>query len=118
MGKIYLNGMEFYAYHGCFQEEQVAGNQFVVDLEIETDMSVASKSDQIEDALNYTSVYTLVQQEMAIRSHLLEHVSNRILAGLFVRFPQIQRAEVRISKCNPPMGGWLKSVAVSQQKNR
>ena len=32
MGKIILEQMEFYAYHGCFQEEQIIGNRFVVQL--------------------------------------------------------------------------------------
>jgi len=29
--------MQFYAYHGCFKEEQVIGTHFAVDLSVETD---------------------------------------------------------------------------------
>ena len=118
MGQIRLNGMEFYAYHGCYQEEQVVGNHFLVDITMDTNMEKVSASDDLDDALNYAEVYKLVEQEMAIRSHLLEHVSARILDKLFECFPQLNKAEVCVSKLNPPIGGKVKSVSVSKQRSR
>ena len=118
MGRICLNGMEFYAYHGCYREEQLIGNHFLVDITMDTDMEKASKSDDLHDALNYAEVYELVKQEMGIRSYLLEHVSARILNRLFERFPQLEQAEARVSKLNPPVGGQMRSVSVSQQRCR
>jgi len=116
MGQIRLNGMEFYAYHGCYREEQLIGNHFLVDITMDADMEEASKSDDLCDALNYAEVYELVKQEMAVRSHLLEHVSARILDRIFERFPQLERAEVCVAKLNPPVGGQIRSVSVSQQR--
>lgn len=118
MGQIRLNEMDFYAYHGCHQEEQIAGNYFKVNLVLETDMEKVSASDDLCDALNYAEVYGLVKQEMDIRSHLLEHVCARILNRLFAHFPQLQHAEIELAKLNPPVGGKVKSVSVSQRKNR
>jgi dihydroneopterin aldolase len=118
MGQIRLNRMEFYAYHGCYHEEQVIGNHFTVDIVMDTDMERASCSDDLCDALNYAEAYELVKREMAIRSHLLEHVSARILDRLFERFPQLDRAEVCVAKLNPPVGGQVQSVSVSRQRSR
>ena len=118
MGQIRLNGMEFFAYHGCYPEEQRLGNHFLVDVVMDTEMEKASKTDDLNDALNYAEVYELVKQEMSIRSHLLEHVSARILNILFERFPQLDRVEVRVSKLNPPVGGQVKEVSVRQQRFR
>ena len=118
MGQIRLNAMEFYAYHGCYREEQLTGNHFLVDITMDTDMEAASKSDDLLDTLNYAEVYELVKQEMAVRSCLLEHVSARILDRLFERFPQLERAEICVSKLNPPVGGKIQSVSVIQQKRR
>jgi dihydroneopterin aldolase len=118
MGQIRLNGMEFYAHHGCYLEEQVIGNHFVVDLIMDTDMESASSSDELHDALNYAEAYELIKQEMSIRSHLLEHMSARILDRLFERFPQLDRAEVCVAKLNPPIGGQLRSVSVGRQRSR
>ena len=116
MGQIKLNGMEFYAYHGCYIGEQQTGNSFIVDITLDTDMEKASKSDNLNDALNYAEVYELVKQEMAIRSCLLEHVSSRILDRLFVSFPQLNSAEVNVAKLYPPIGGKIQSAAVCQKR--
>ena len=118
MGQIKLNGMEFYAYHGCYIEEQQTGNTFIVDVTIDTDMNKASNSDNLCDALNYVEVYELVKQEMAIRSCLLEHVSSRILDRLFESFPQLNSAELSIAKLHPPIEGKIQSAAISQKRLR
>jgi dihydroneopterin aldolase len=34
--------MEFYAFHGHYVEEQIVGNKFLIDLLIETDLTVAA----------------------------------------------------------------------------
>jgi dihydroneopterin aldolase len=117
MGQIRLNGMEFYAYHGCYREEQLAGNQFLVDMTMEVGMEKASKTDDLNDALDYAEVYRLVKREMSVPSQLLEHVSARILDRLFERFPYIERAEVCVTKLRPPVDGQVKSVSVCQQRS-
>lgn len=38
MDKIYVNRMEFYGYHGVFQEETRLGQRFAVDLTVEADL--------------------------------------------------------------------------------
>ena len=116
MGQIRLNGMEFYAYHGCYCEEQLTGNNFVVDVTMDYDMKKASGSDELCDALNYAEACGLVKQEMAVSSHLLEHLSNRILDRLFEQFPQLNEATVCVTKLNPPIGGQMQGVSVSQQR--
>jgi dihydroneopterin aldolase len=118
MGLIYLTDMEFYAYHGCFKEEQVAGNWFMVDLTLKTNMDKASQTDSIKDTLNYQMAYKVVKQEMAQTSHLLEHVARRILEALFKEFTQLEYARVKVSKMNPPMGGRMKSVCVEMEITR
>jgi len=118
MGQIKLNGMEFYAYHGCYRDEQLTGNNFLVDIVMETDMEKASLSDNLNDTLNYVEVYEIVKHEMTIRSYLLEHVTARILDSFFVRFPQLVEATVSVTKLNPPIGGKVHSVCVSQGGSR
>jgi len=118
MGQIQLNGMTFYAYHGCYSEEQLKGNQFLVDITMDTDLSKASESDELNDTLNYAEVYEIVKQEMSIQSQLLEHLSRRILDKLFERFPQLDEASVCVAKMHPPVGGEMQSVSVRQKRVR
>jgi len=116
MGQIKLNGMKFFAHHGCYSEEQMIGNYFIVDIAMDTDMTKATVSDELNDALNYAEVYDMVKQEMAIRSQLLEHLSGRILDKLFERFPQLDKARVCVTKLNPPVGGEMISASVVQER--
>ena len=116
MGKIEIEGMEFYAYHGHFAEEQIVGNRFIVDLIIITDCTKASQSDDLADALDYQTSYRIVREEMEIKSHLLEHVAGRILDRIFASSSSIEKARVKISKLNPPMGGQIERVSVTLER--
>lgn len=116
MGLIHLEELEFYAYHGCYREEKIAGTKFMVSLTLETNMDKPAATDDINDALNYQLVYDVVKHEMAIQSNLLEHVAKRILDALFKKFSQLERASVKIAKMNPPMGGIMKSVSVEMER--
>lgn len=118
MGRITLNDMQFYAFHGCFAEEQAIGTRFSVDVAFETDTSRAQHSDAIADTVSYLDVYQAVKREMAVPSHLLEHVGDRIGEALLAEFPAIERVWVRVSKLNPPLGGQLASVSVEVTKDR
>ena len=113
MGLIEIEGMQFYAFHGHFESEQKVGNEFKADLKIETDCNPAAFSDNLNDALNYQSAYEIVKAEMSVTSQLLENVAKRILDSLYSNFESIKKAEIKISKMNPPMGGEIEKVSVT-----
>jgi dihydroneopterin aldolase len=117
MGKIVIEEMEFYAFHGHYQEEQIVGNRFLVDLEIETDMKLPSESDQLADAVNYQLAYQLIRKEMRRKkSNLLENICKRILDALYAEMKGIERVTVRIRKMHPTMGGPIRSVGVTMSR--
>lgn len=113
-GLIEIEGMEFYAFHGCYKEEQIVGNRFMVDLHFTTDVEAASESDSIIDTISYLEVYEIVEEQMQITSHLLEHVAQRIISALKDHYGKdILSVKVKVSKCNPPLGGCIKQVSVT-----
>ena len=112
MGLIQIEGMEFYAFHGHFKEEQIVGNRFLVDLTIETNMEKPMASDSLKDAVNYQKAYEIVKQQMEKKSHLLENIAGRILDALHAEMEGIKKITVKVSKMNPPMGGKIHSVSV------
>jgi 7,8-dihydroneopterin aldolase/epimerase/oxygenase len=113
MGQIHLEDMEFYAFHGHFKEERIVGNKFLVDLILETDMTVPGETDNLNDAVNYQSVYKIVKREMGKKSHLLENIAKRILDAICDELPSVSKATVKIRKMNPPMGGKMRAVSVT-----
>jgi len=104
--------MEFFAFHGCFDEEQVIGNHFLVDVEFETETGKAEQSDRLGDTVDYQDVYNLIKAEVELKSKLLEHLSRRILNAVSSKYPNLQYLKVRVSKMNPPMGGKMRAVTL------
>jgi len=105
--------MEFYAFHGCLDEERRDGNRFCVDIEFEYDMRKAAVTDDVHHAVDYSSVYDLVKQQMAKPSNLLENVAWRILTSIRQSFPAIGGALVTVTKFNPPVGGKVEKSSVT-----
>ena len=118
MATISITGMEFHAYHGCFREEQLIGNTFIVDIHFETDTNEAEISDDLHKTVNYAAVYGLVKKEMEITSRLIEHVARKVLNSVTGSFPQIIQAELKVSKMNPPVGGKVEKVSVTLHYER
>ena len=112
MGLIQIEGMEFYAFHGHYKEEQIVGNHFLVDLTIETDMDKPMESDNLKDAVNYQRAYEIVKLQMEKKSHLLENIAGRILEAIYAELQGIKKVTVKVSKLNPPIGGKINSVSV------
>lgn len=113
MAQISLEGMEFFAYHGCFSEEQIIGTRFVVDLWLETDTAEAEITDKLSKTVNYQEVYLLIKEQMMIQSKLLEHVGRRIINALHEKFREITKVKIKVSKMNPPLGGKVGNVSVT-----
>ena len=105
-GIIEIEGMEFFAFHGCYETERVVGNKF----------SKAAQTDNIADALSYLTAYEIIAKEMMITSHLLEHVAKRMIDALYNAFPQISHVTIKVSKLNPPLGGKIAATSVTLSK--
>jgi dihydroneopterin aldolase len=111
MGTILLEGMEFFAFHGCFKEEQIIGTKFIVDLYIDVDTTLAENSDYLKDTVDYSGLYLCVKKQMEQKSHLLEHLAKRIVAAVQNEFPAVSAIELKLAKINPPLGGKMHQVS-------
>ena len=116
MGKILIENMEFYAFHGHYHEEQIVGNKFLIDLIIEADLEPAAGSDRLEDATDYQLAYRAVKRALELKFNCLEHIAGRILESLYDKMGGITKATVKIRKMNPPMGGHIGSVGVEMSR--
>ena len=117
MSLITIENMEFYAYHGHFEEEQKIGTWFSLDLIMDVDTSKAELSDELEDTVDYSAVYQVVKEQMMIPSKLLENVGRRILNTIKERFPEVKDAQLKVRKMNPPLGGKMAFVSLEFKMN-
>lgn len=110
--QIMLEGINVYAYHGCLEEEGKIGANYVVNITMYTDFTVAAQKDDLSKTIDYVTVYDITKQEMAIRSKLIEQPAQRIVDRLKLEFSTLQRVQVKVTKINPPMNGDVDQVSV------
>jgi dihydroneopterin aldolase len=104
MALIVLEGMRFHAFHGVHPEEQVLGGEYVVNVEIQTGIAMAAKTDDIEfTPVNYETVYQICMAEMAHPKKLLETVVTNIIHRLKRQFSQMRSVKVQVRKLHPPI---------------
>jgi len=113
MSQISIEGMEFFAYHGCFAEEQIIGNKFMVDIFMDVSTDLAEQSDNLLQTVNYQKVYEVIKKEMDVPSKLLEHLAQRITQSVSTTFPSVKRINLKVSKMNPPIGGKVDRVSIT-----
>lgn len=118
MGKIELEGIEFYANHGCFHEEQKCGGHYLVDIKAELNLDHAAETDDIQSSFDYQELYRIAEEEMAIPAAMIEHVCKRIIDRIVAELVEIDAVKVKVSKLNPPMKGRMKSVSVTMKRER
>jgi dihydroneopterin aldolase len=118
MGIIKLKNIRTYSYHGCLIEEGKIGSDYSIDLEVKTDLRKSALTDNLEDTVDYVLLNRIVEEEMAIRSNLLEHVAHRIIKRIFDEVAAISRITLAVSKLNPPIGGDVETVTIEMEEYR
>lgn len=116
MDIISIEGMEFHAFIGCFEEEKIIGTRFLVDLYLSINAEKAMQSDELKDTVNYQAVYLLIKEQMNKKMNLLEHAMLNIQNAVLQKFPEIISLRCKIRKMNPPLGGQIGSVTFESQK--
>jgi len=117
MSQIALEGMQFYAYHGYYEEEQIIGNNYVIDIYIDYNYIPAVLEDDLYKTINYETVYLICQKEMKIKTKLLETIAVRILQALKYQFNSLQAISITIKKENPMPGVKVANSQVSLQQS-
>lgn len=107
-----------YAHHGCLPEETKIGSEYRVDLKVKANLDKSAISDQLKDTVDYVHLNSIVKEEMAIPSKLLEHVARRILDRVMDELALVEMVEIAVAKMNPPLGGDVESVSISLSGSR
>lgn len=112
---INIEGIRLYAFHGCLEEEGRIGGNYIVDVYMTTDFSVAARTDDLKETIDYCTVYEICRAEMAIRSKLIEQVCERIYNRTRATFPTLKTLHVKVTKLVPPMNGDVQRVSVEMK---
>ncbi|MCA1066552.1 dihydroneopterin aldolase [Rossellomorea sp. AcN35-11] len=119
MDKILLNEMEFYGYHGVFQEENKLGQRFRVSVELHLDLRRSGQSDKLEDSVNYAEIYSITKSVVEGEpKNLVESVAEDISSGILNTFEIVESCKITLIKPDPPIPGHYQSVAVEINRSR
>ena len=110
---IRLEGIYVRAFHGCYDLEQQVGNRFRVDLAITTPLGTLPETDDVRQAVNYLTVFEIVERTMQRTQRTIEAAASNIIEAVKQSFPQIVEVECSVSKIAPPLGGKIDKVSVT-----
>ena len=115
---IVLQGVSAKGYHGVLESEKREGQQFVVDVVMEVDLSQAGASDDLADTVNYAEVagdiVALIEGESL---DLIEALAERIARSVLTR-PLVEAVEVVVHKPQAPVGHPFTDVQVRLRRER
>ena len=118
MGTIKISNIRVYAYHGCLVEEGKIGSDYRIDLSVKANLRSSAQTDQLADTVDYVHLNKIVKEEMAVRTKLLETVADLILDRILREIPLVNKAKIKVSKLNPPIGGNVEMVSIIMERAR
>ncbi len=118
MDLIRILGIEVFAHHGFLPEEKQIGQRFVIDIDLEVDLSEAGASDAIEKTVDYSAVAIEVAGLVANeRWNLIEKVASRIAESVLSR-PQVSAVTVTVHKPEAPIDLPFSDVAAVIRRSK
>lgn len=110
---IRLDGIYVRAFHGCYDLEQQVGNRFRVDIVIRTPLGDLPATDDVTQAVNYLTVFEIVERTMQRTQRTIEAAASNVIAAIKEAFPLIVEVECTVAKIAPPLGGKIDKVSVT-----
>jgi dihydroneopterin aldolase len=99
---LILSRITFEGRHGATESERKSLRTFEVDVEINTPLEQARKSDDLDDTIDYRAVAEIIVELGTLETHhLLESLGGRMLDALGARFPTAA-FHIELRKLNPP----------------
>lgn len=102
--KLLIKGLEVFANHGLFDEENKLGQKFVFDIECKVDYTKAMTSDIMTDSISYADIADVVVKTATDNTfNLLERLAGEIIKNIFDEFLEIKEVKLKINKPAAPI---------------
>jgi dihydroneopterin aldolase len=114
MHTIHLHSLIFFSFHGIHEEEKIIGNNFEVNIDV--NFIHLEPITDLQQTINYVTIYEVVKKRMAIATPLLETLVESLAAKIYLLDKRIQKISISIKKINAPIENFSGVVGVSYQK--
>ena len=100
-----LNGLKFNSKIGVYDFEKLNGNEFIINISLNIDNN--NFDDHIKRALDYESVYGIIELVMNKSFNLIETAAYEISKNIYLEFDQISSSTIEIIKLKPKIKGGI-----------
>jgi len=116
---IFIKGLVIHARHGVMDHETEVGQRFVIDLELYSDLTEPSRSDQLSDTVSYANVVTTAVAAFKNTNYkLLERAAGAVADAILAAFPRIRSVKVTVHKPHAPIAAIFEDVGVVLTRSR
>lgn len=117
--RIVVGGIKFHGYHGLTKLERQVGVRCSIDVELDVDLSDASRSDDLGHTIDYREIHKLVLDlgRDGGSYHLIEALAGHIADAILRRFP-VEGVTVRVRKETPVLDGIVDYVGAEVTRTR
>ena len=114
---IHLHDLRFYSFHGVHEEEGLLGGNYEINLSAGFEPST-DVIRELSETLDYTGIFQLIKERMAIPTSLLETIAMEICASIQSKYPSVAKISISVKKLYPPVNNFEGSVGVSFEWNK
>ena len=113
MDKIIVKNLKLFAYHGVNPEEKEDGQNFIMDITADVDLSVPCLTDNVEDTVSYAKIIKEARRVFLLqKDDLIERAARRVAESLLTSFERIQKITITLKKPEAPIKADFEYVAV------
>ena len=117
--RITVDGLEVFANHGVYPEENALGQKFVVSLTLYADLGEAGRNDDLDASIDYGAVCHDVDAFLRGRTFkLIEAAAEGVARMLLKRYTSLLGVRVKLEKPWAPVGLPLRSCGVEIERTR
>jgi len=117
--QILITGVHGFGYHGLLEHERTNGQDFFVDVVLNVDLQAVSKSDSIDETVNYAEIIDLVVTEITTNPvSLIEKLAGRIAQRILNSYSRVNSLSITVHKPQAPVSASLKDIAVQITRTR
>ena len=117
--RIFIRGLALHAYHGVMPHEAKVGQTFVIDLDLEIDLSMAARSDKVADTVSYDKVVDCASAAFGgQRFRLIEAAAGRVANAVLSAFAQVRSIRVTIHKPHAPIAATFDDIGITLVRSR
>ena len=111
---INIKGIQGFGRHGVFDFEKIDEQEFLVDIQLQLDLSQASKSDQLTDTVDYGAISAIAREEIEGESvDLIERLAGRIADRIKNEFTKVESLSVTVHKPQAPVKETFTDISVT-----